>query len=173
MFTFSHVSLEEGKGKRFTCEGEGVDRYLPVHIGSHLIDNGLGAIAEEIIGIGHIVHIQTNAGLYRWLCPPIEGLRTGSQSYHTIHNHIDQCGELTGNQNAADYQNRRNSNCNPWKWIVIRLENTKAMINYHTIVYTIYYHIYIPYACPMSKSGNSKLKLNELIMHSTHDATID
>lgn len=116
VYLFPRLTEEQRrKGKRFTWDGGSVGRYLPVHIGSHLIDNGLGAIAEEIIGIGHIVHIQTNAGLYRWLCPPIEGLRTGSQSYHTIHNRIDQYGELTGNQNAADYQYRRNTNCNPWK----------------------------------------------------------
>lgn len=143
--------------------------YVPVHIGSHLIDNGLGAIAEEIIGIGHIVHVQTNAGLYRRLGPPVEGLRAGSQSNNAIHNRIDQNRELACHQNAADYQNRRNRNCNPWKcvnrlqrfpikkylsndwpceWGIDCSTQSIVYIQYISCIYTI---------CMVSQSGNSKL----------------
>lgn len=68
--------------KAFLC-------YSRVDIGSDLIHNGLGAIAQEFIGIGDIVNVDGNLWLHWGLGPPAIGLATRPQGHLVIYDRIN------------------------------------------------------------------------------------
>lgn len=59
-------------------------RYLHVYEWSQLVQDGLRAIVQELIRVGHIVHVDLDSGLHWRIRPPAERLTAEPQSHPVV-----------------------------------------------------------------------------------------
>lgn len=78
--------------------------YTPVDVGTHFIHHWLGAVAQELIGVGHIVNVDGDAWLYWRSGPPSVGLSARPQCHLVVHDRVDQAVEVTGDQCSQNEQ---------------------------------------------------------------------
>lgn len=78
--------------------------YSHVNVGPQFVELWLRSVVQELIRIGHVVYVDPNDRLDRWLGPPAKRLAADAQRYPLIDDEAEHGAKANGHEHTEQQQ---------------------------------------------------------------------